>query len=80
MHFDLYVPLNMTRYPYICLISRGSHTHHPPYPLRLPHEVRDDVMAAIRQGDVLSLTTRMLYVCLAYVLSMLTIRRSIYYF
>jgi len=56
----------MARYPYICLITRNSHTHHPPYPTKLPIDLANDVVEAIRQVEVLSLTTRMPRICIAY--------------
>jgi hypothetical protein len=57
--WDLYIPHNMVRYPYVCLVARGSHSHHPPYPTRLPKDIADDVIAALQQGDILALTPRM---------------------
>ena len=56
----------MARYPYICLITRNSHTHHPPYPTKLPIDLANDVVEAIRQVDVLSLTTHMPHICITY--------------
>jgi hypothetical protein len=56
----------MARYPYICLITRNSHTHHPPYPIKLPIDLANDVVEAIRQEEVLSLTTRMPRICTVY--------------
>jgi hypothetical protein len=56
----------MARYPYICLITRNSHTHHPPYPTKLPIDLANDVVEAIRQVEVLNLTTRMPHICIAY--------------
>jgi len=56
----------MIRYPYICLITRGSHNHHPPYPIRMPMDIADAVIKAIQEGDPLTLTPRMLYICSVY--------------
>lgn len=56
----------MSRYPYIALISRGNHNHHPPYPTRLPQEIANTVIEAIKQGDCLALTPRMLRIWRAY--------------
>jgi hypothetical protein len=56
----------MARYPYICLIARGSHSHHPPYPIKLSIDLANDVVEAIRQVEVLNLTTRMPCICIAY--------------
>jgi hypothetical protein len=46
-------------FPYIVLITRGNHSHHPPYPLRLPQDIADDVIAAIKRTDILGMTARM---------------------
>jgi hypothetical protein len=56
----MYIPQKMSRYPFICIVARGNHPHHPPYPTRLPKDIADDVIAAIRGGDILSLTGRKL--------------------
>jgi hypothetical protein len=58
--FDIYFPFNMIRYPYALLVARGRHSHHPPYPTRLPIQIANDVILAIRQNDVLAQTPRML--------------------
>src|SRR6266700_411376 len=56
----------MARYPYICLITRNSHTHHPPYPIKLPIDLANDVVKAMRQIEVLNLTTHMPRIYIAY--------------
>ncbi|KAH8684403.1 hypothetical protein BGZ60DRAFT_165405 [Tricladium varicosporioides] len=56
--FDIYFPFNMIRYPYAILVARGNHSHHPPYPTRLPYQVANDVVLALRQGDILAQTPR----------------------
>jgi hypothetical protein len=56
----------MIRYPYVILIARGNHSHHPPYPTRLPYQVANDVILALRQGDILAQTPRMFCICQAY--------------
>jgi len=63
----------MARYPYICLIARGLYLHHLPYPIKLLIDLADDVVEAIRQAEVLSLTTRTLSICSAYACKTLTI-------
>lgn len=70
---DIYMPQKMSRFPFICIVAKGNHLHHPPYPTRLPKDVADDVVAAIRGGDVLSLTGRKLQICFAYAEYMLTL-------
>jgi hypothetical protein len=63
----------MIRYPYVCLITRESHNHHPPYPIRMPMDIADSVIKAIREGDPLTLTPCKLYMCSAYASHMLCI-------
>jgi len=55
--WDLYIPFNMIRYPFYCLTSRGSHAHHPPYPNRMPAEIRAEFEEIIKNTDALNLTT-----------------------
>jgi hypothetical protein len=38
----------MVRYPYIIVVSRGSHTHHPPPPSRLPEEIKEDIIEVLQ--------------------------------
>lgn len=54
----MYIPFNMYRFPYIVLIARGEHNHHPPYPIRLPQQIADDVIEAIQGTEVLDITAR----------------------
>jgi len=49
----------MARYPYICLITRNSYIYYLLYPTKLPIDLANNVVKAIRQVKVLSLTTRM---------------------
>jgi len=63
----------MAQYPYICLIACSLHLHYPPYPIKLSIDLADDVVEAIRQAEVLSLTTRTLSICSAYACKTLTI-------
>jgi hypothetical protein len=60
----------MDRFPYIVLISRGRHTHHPPYPTRMPLQIADDVIAAINSTEVLDMTARKSSIYLVYALHM----------
>ena len=61
----------MARFPYIILVARGNHSHHPPYPIRLPLDIANDLTIALCQGDILSQTPRMLRIGLAYAQYML---------
>jgi len=45
------------------LVSRGSHTHHPPYPTKLPKDIAEDIVAVIEQHDLLDLTAGKLSIC-----------------
>lgn len=56
---DVYVPQNMNRFPYICIVTRNHHSHHPPPPTRLPQDIANDVVEVLQQGEVLGMTTRM---------------------
>ena len=56
----------MTQYPYICLITQNSHTHYPLYPIKLPIDLANDVVEAIKQVEVLNLTTCMPHIYIAY--------------
>ncbi|KAH8591878.1 hypothetical protein B0O99DRAFT_690179 [Bisporella sp. PMI_857] len=48
----------MIQYPYALLVARGRHSHHPPYPTRLPIQIANDVILATLQNDVLAQTPR----------------------
>ena len=63
---DCYIPVNIARYPYICLIIRNSYIHYPLYLIKLPVNLANNIVKAIKQVDVLSLTTRMLYIYIVY--------------
>lgn len=56
--FDIYIPANTHRFPYIFLVSRGSHSHHPPLPHKPPKEIIADIVEAIQSIDMLGLRTR----------------------
>jgi len=56
---DCYIPINMARYPYICLITRNSYIYYPLYLIKLLIDLTNNIVKAIRQVEVLSLTTYM---------------------
>jgi hypothetical protein len=66
--WDLYIPYNMDRHMLIILVARGVHTHHPPFPVRLPKDLLGELQDLVRSSDVLQLTRRkfMLIIWLAY--------------
>ncbi|KAI9751102.1 MAG: hypothetical protein M1835_001264, partial [Candelina submexicana] len=55
---DIYIPTCQDRFPFLMLVARGEHAHHPPYPTKLPKQIAEDVIQAIKQQDLLSLTAR----------------------
>jgi len=57
----------MARYPYICLITRNSYIYYPLYLIKLPVNLANNIVKAIKQVDVLSLTIRMLRICIVYI-------------
>jgi hypothetical protein len=48
------------RFPFLVLVTRGYHAHHPPPPTKLPKEMADEVIETIRGfgQDCLDLTAR----------------------
>lgn len=40
------------------LVSRGNHAHIPPPPTKLPSQIAQEVVDAIKSEDLLSLTAR----------------------
>ena len=55
-----------TRHPYWILVTRGIHSHHPPYPLRLPHDIKKDITEIIQSSNqVMSLSRRKYYLTYA---------------
>src|ERR1700689_1978496 len=59
--FDLYIPMKWDRFPFLVLVTRGYHAHHPPPPpTKLPKEMADEVIETIRGfgQDCLDLTAR----------------------
>ncbi|KAN0068226.1 hypothetical protein V8E54_013796, partial [Elaphomyces granulatus] len=58
VRFDLYIPVKWNRFPFLLLVCRGSHNHHPPYPTRLARDVADEVVAAIKRQECHDLTAR----------------------
>jgi len=63
---DCYIPVNIARYPYICLITRNSYIYYPLYLTKLPIDLANNVVKVIRQVEVLSLTTRIPHICTVY--------------
>jgi hypothetical protein len=63
----------MIRYPFICLVSRGNHSHYPPRPTNLPSDLKETIQEFISKDDVLALTTGMLIINNAYAKHSLTL-------
>ena len=57
----------MARYPYICLITWNSYIYYLLYLIKLPIDLANDVVEAIRQVEVLSLTIYMPCISIVYV-------------
>lgn len=56
--FDLFIPENWDRFPYMMLVTRGRHAHPPPPPSGLPLDIANEVTDAIKKHDILTLTAR----------------------
>ena len=63
MHLNLYIPVNWDRFPFLLLVSRGRHEHHPPYPTKLPKDIANEVVEVIKKHECLDLTARTLELC-----------------
>ena len=50
------------RFPFFLLVCRGSHSHAPPPPTKLPHDIGQEIINAINTQDILGLTARKLMV------------------
>jgi hypothetical protein len=70
VRFDLYIPLKWSRFPFLLLVARGRHTHHPPYPTKLPKNIADEVIEAIKQQECLDLSARMFCIYITCVMLM----------
>ena len=62
MKFDFYIPYSWHLFPFVLLVGRGSHTHFPLPPDKLPRSVAQQVYKAILEYDILRLTVRSLMV------------------
>jgi hypothetical protein len=60
--YDLYIPRDWRRFPFYMLVSRGSHSHAPPPPTKLPYEIGQQIAEAINAQDILGLTARKLMI------------------
>ena len=62
MKIDLYIPCLWERFPFFLVVFRGSHSHAPPPPTKLPYKIGQEIIDAINTQDILGLTTRKLMV------------------
>ncbi|KAJ5110975.1 hypothetical protein N7532_001510 [Penicillium argentinense] len=62
VRIDLYIPCSWDRFPFYIVVSRGSHSHFPPLPTKLPYQIGQEIAAAIHAQDILGLTARKLMV------------------
>jgi hypothetical protein len=56
----------MARYPYIYLITRNSYIYYPLYPIKLLINLANNIVKAIKQVDILSLTIHILRIYSVY--------------
>lgn len=54
---DIYLAADLKRFPYICIVTRGSHSHFPPFPTRIPSDIYADIQQAIVDSELLTLTS-----------------------
>jgi hypothetical protein len=66
--FDIFIPVYWDRFPFVILVTRGSHTHHPPRPEKLPADIAEQVVEAIKEQELLSLTARKFNIYYPYLL------------
>jgi len=57
---DVYIPCLWNRFPFFMIVCRGSHSHFPPPPTKLPYEIGREIIQAIDAQDMLGLTARTL--------------------
>jgi hypothetical protein len=56
--FDIYIPVNWARFPFVLLVARGNHSHHPPFPNKLPRTIADEVYRALNVNKILAASPR----------------------
>jgi len=61
--FNLYISLKWNRFSFLLLITRGRHTHHPFYPIKLPKNIANEVVDTIKKQECLDLTAHMFCIC-----------------
>ena len=68
----------MERFPFTCLVARGSHSHHPPQPSRLPIHIANDFIASLKQSEncIASMTPRKFSICSTYAVHILNLRQD----
>ena len=63
VQFNLYILLKWNRFPFLLLITRGRHTHHPFYSTKLPKDIANEVIDAIKKQEYLDLTVYIFCIC-----------------
>jgi predicted metal-dependent hydrolase len=56
------IPLDLEKTPYVILISKGIHTHHPPPPSNVPLEIMEKLkeMLKVASEELVDITARKL--------------------
>jgi hypothetical protein len=56
------IPLDLEKTPYVILISKGLHTHHPPPPSNIPLEIMEKLkkMFEVTSEELVDITARKL--------------------
>ncbi|RKF76230.1 hypothetical protein GcM3_080036, partial [Golovinomyces cichoracearum] len=57
----------MHRFCFILLVARSSYNHNPPYPTRLPKDIKGQVQEMLRSEDILETSSRRLLVSPVYI-------------
>ena len=56
------IPLDLKKTPYVILVSKGLHTHHPPPPSNVPTEITEKLkkMLEATNEEIVDITARKL--------------------
>jgi hypothetical protein len=57
--FDVLIPVDLQECPFILFLSRGTHTHPPPPPNKLPQEILGEILDMIKRRQSPDLSTGM---------------------
>ena len=56
------IPLDLKKTPYVILVSKGLHTHHPPPPSNIPTEITEKLKKMLEETneEIVDITARKL--------------------